>query len=155
MTTLKTGDKAPEFRLESNQGTQSLDDYSGEWTVLYFYPKDNTPGCTKEACDFRDALPGFGAQVLGVSADDLTSHAAFAGGYSLPFPLLSDPGGAVAKQYGSYGEKTTPNGQKYEGVMRSTFIIDPEGKVAEAIYNVNHDGHAQEVGKRLKELQRL
>lgn len=155
MTTLRAGDKAPVFRLGSNQGTQSLDDYSGEWTVLYFYPKDNTPGCTKEACDFRDAMPGMGAKVLGVSADDLTSHEGFAAEYSLPFPLLSDPGGAVAKSYGSYGEKTMPNGRTYEGVLRSTFIIDPEGNVAEAIYNVDHDGHAQQVGERLKDLQQL
>ena len=154
MSTLKTGDQAPGFRLGSNQGAKSLDDYSGEWTVLYFYPKDNTPGCTKEACDFRDAMPGMGAKVLGVSADDLTSHAAFAEGYSLPFPLLSDPGGEVAKSYGSYGEKTMPDGRTVEGVMRSTFIIDPAGRVAEAMYSVNPDGHAQAVGERLKELQR-
>lgn len=153
MTTLKTGDKAPGFRLESNQGEKSLDGLGGQWTVLYFYPKDNTPGCTKEACDFRDALPGYGAQVLGVSADDLTSHEAFAEGYSLPFPLLSDPGGAVAKSYGSYGEKTMPDGRTYEGVMRSTFIINPEGRVAEAMYSVNPDGHAEAVGEKLKALR--
>ena len=150
---LQTGDKAPDFTLESNQGEKSLADLHGEWTVLYFYPKDNTPGCTQEACDFRDALPGMGAQVLGVSADDLESHADFAEGHSLPFPLLSDPGGEVAKRYGSYGKKSMPNGASYEGTLRSTFIIDPEGKVAEAMYDVNHDGHAQKVSEELKQLK--
>ncbi len=151
---LSAGDAAPPFNLESNQGTKSLGDYHGKWTVLYFYPKDNTPGCTQEACDFRDAMPGMGAEVLGVSADDLSSHEGFANEYSLPFPLLSDPDGAVAKRYGSYGEKVSSStGKKYEGVLRSTFIIDPEGKVAEAMYGVNHDKHAEKVGERLRELQ--
>lgn len=151
---LSAGDAAPQFVLESNQGSKSLSDLQGEWAVLYFYPKDNTPGCTKEACDFRDALPGMGAQVLGVSADDLASHADFAEGHDLPFPLLSDPGGAVAKEYGSYREKViSSSGQKYEGVLRSTFIIDPQGKVAEAMYNVDHNGHAEKVGERIRELQ--
>lgn len=151
---LSAGDAAPTFNLESNQGTKSLEDLRGKWTVLYFYPKDNTPGCTQEACDFRDAVPGLGAAVLGVSADDLSSHEEFANEYSLPFPLLSDPDGVVAKSYGSYGEKVSSStGKKYEGVLRTTFIIDPEGKVAEAIYDVNHDGHAEKVGQRLKELQ--
>ena len=154
MSTLKTGDKAPGFRLWSNQGAKSLDDYGGEWTVVYFYPKDNTPGCTKEACDFRDAMPGMGAKVLGVSADDVTSHEGFAAEHSLPFPLLSDPGGEVAKSYGSYGEKTMPDGRTYEGVTRSTFIIDPAGIVAEAMYSVNPDGHAEAVGERLRDLQK-
>lgn len=150
---LKTGDKAPDFTLESNQGSKSLAELHGEWTVLYFYPKDNTPGCTQEACDFRDAMPGMGAKVLGVSADDLASHADFAEGHSLPFPLLSDPGGEVAKRYGSYGEKELPNGSSYEGTLRSTFIIDPEGNVAEAMYNVSHDGHAQKVSEELRALK--
>lgn len=151
---LQAGDKAPDFTLESNQGSKSLAELHGEWTVLYFYPKDNTPGCTQEACDFRDAMPGMGAQVLGVSADDLASHADFAEGHSLPFPLLSDPGGEVAKHYGAFGKKTMPHTDKtYEGVLRSTFIIDPEGKVAEAMYDVNHNGHAQKVSERLGELK--
>lgn len=153
MSTLKPGDKAPGFRLGSNQGAKSLDDYSGEWTVLYFYPKDNTPGCTKEACDFRDAMPGMGAKVLGVSADDVTSHEGFAAEHSLPFPLLSDPSGEVAKSYGSYGEKTMPDGRTYGRVTRSTFIIDPAGRIAEAMYSVNPSGHVEAVGERLKALQ--
>ena len=150
---LAVGDQAPEFTLESNQGTKSLSDYSGQWVVLYFYPRDNTPGCTQEACDFRDAMPGLGAQVLGVSADDLASHEDFAEGHNLPFPLLSDPGGEVAKRYGAYGEKKLPDGSSYEGTQRSTFIINPGGNIAEAMYNVNHDGHAQKVGDELRELQ--
>ncbi len=151
---LKTGDKAPDFTLESNQGSKSLAELHGEWTVLYFYPKDNTPGCTQEACDFRDAMPGMGAKVLGVSADDLASHADFAEGHSLPFPLLSDLGGEVAKHYGAFGQKAIPHTDKiYEGVLRSTFIIDPEGNVAEAMYDVNHNGHAQKVSEELKKLK--
>lgn len=151
---LSAGDAAPEFSLESNQGTRSLRDLHGKWTVLYFYPKDNTPGCTQEACEFRDAMPGMGAEVLGVSADDLASHADFAAGHSLPFPLLSDPDNAVAKTYGAYGERYSSSaGKTVEGVLRSTFILDPEGKVAEAMYNVDHDGHAEKIGARLRELQ--
>lgn len=151
---LSAGDHAPEFTLESNQGQKSLRDFHGNWTVLYFYPKDNTPGCTVEACDFRDAMPGMGADVVGVSADDLASHADFAADHSLPFPLLSDPGNDVAKAYGAYGERYSASaGKNVEGVLRSTFIIDPEGKIADAMYNVNHDGHADEIGKKLKALQ--
>ncbi len=151
---LRTGDPAPAFKLESNQGSKSLEDFRGEWTVLYFYPKDNTPGCTQEACDFRDAMPGMGAQVIGVSADDLDSHEAFASEHSLPFPLLADPGSELAKTYGAYGERYSASaGKTVEGVLRSTFIIDPKGKVAEAMYNVDHDQHAEKVGERLRELQ--
>ena len=151
---LSAGDRAPDFNLESNQGSKSLQDFRGEWTVLYFYPKDNTPGCTQEACDFRDAMPGMGAQVVGVSGDDVASHESFAGEFNLPFPLLSDPGHEVAKAYGAYGERYSASaGKTVEGVLRSTFVIDPEGKVAEAMYNVNHDGHAQKVGERIRALQ--
>lgn len=151
---LSAGDRAPDFSLESNEGQKSLEDFHGKWTVLYFYPKDNTPGCTAEACDFRDAMPGMGAQVVGVSADDLASHADFAADHSLPFPLLSDPSNEVAKRYGAYGERySASQGKNVEGVLRSTFIISPEGNVAEAMYNVDHNGHAAEVGERLKALQ--
>lgn len=151
-TRLKTGDEAPDFTLESNRGIQRLSDYRGQWVVLYFYPKDNTPGCTQEACDFRDALPGMGAAVLGVSADDLTSHESFASEYNLPFPLLSDPDSLTAKRYRAYGEKNL-YGKTYEGVLRTTFIINPKGKVAEAMYNVKAQGHAERVAKRLRELR--
>lgn len=149
---LSAGDDAPPFTLPSNQGEKSLKDYAGTWTVLYFYPKDNTPGCTQEACDFRDALPGMDAAVLGVSADDVASHEGFAGEYSLPFPLLSDTDNQVAKRYGSYGEKQL-YGKTYEGVLRSTFIISPEGKIAEAMYNVKAAGHAERVAKKLGALR--
>jgi peroxiredoxin Q/BCP len=151
-TRLKAGDEAPDFTLPSNQGTKSLSDYRGQWVVLYFYPKDNTPGCTQEACDFRDALPGMGAAVLGVSADDVASHESFASEYNLPFPLLSDPDSLTAKRYGAYGEKNL-YGKTYEGVLRTTFIINPKGKVAEAMYNVKAQGHAERVAKRLRELR--
>jgi len=151
---LSAGDSAPDFNLASNQGSKSLGDYRGKWTVLYFYPKDNTPGCTQEACDFRDAVPGMGAEVVGVSGDDISSHESFASEYNLPFPLLSDPDHTVARAYGAYGERYSASaGKTVEGVLRSTFIIDPEGKVAEAMYGVNHDKHAEKVGERLRELQ--
>ena len=152
MSTLQNGDQAPPFELPSTQGDKSLETYRGEWVVLYFYPKDDTPGCTAEACDFRDALPGMNASVIGVSADDMASHEAFKEKYSLPFPLLSDEGAAVARAYGSYGDKEM-GGKTYRGTLRSTFIIDPEGRVAEAMYNVSAQGHAEKVQARLAELQ--
>ena len=151
-STLQNGDQAPPFELESTQGTQSLETYQGEWVVLYFYPKDNTPGCTAEACDFRDALPGMNASVIGVSADDMASHEAFRDEYSLSFPLASDAGAEVAKAYGTYGSKEM-GGKTYTGTLRSTFIINPEGHIAEAMYNVNAQGHAEKVQARLAELQ--
>ena len=150
--TLHNGDQAPSFELESTQGTQSLKTYQGEWVVLYFYPKDNTPGCTAEACDFRDALPGMNASVIGVSADDMASHEAFRDEYSLPFPLASDEGAEVAKAYGTYGSKEM-GGKTYTGTLRSTFIINPEGHIAEAMYNVSAQGHVEKVQARLAELQ--
>lgn len=150
---LAAGDVAPEFRLESTHGVQSLEDYQGQWLVLYFYPKDDTPGCTTEACDFRDNLEQLGVPVLGVSADDIASHQGFADKYQLPFPLLSDPGAAMAKAYGSYGVKNM-YGKSFEGVLRSSFIINPQGHIAEAMYNVNAKGHVARLAKRLQELQR-
>jgi thioredoxin-dependent peroxiredoxin len=152
MTKLQKGDTAPAFNLESTNGTQVLADLKGQWTVLYFYPKDHTPGCTKEACDFRDALPGMKAHVIGVSADDLKSHEKFGEDYSLPFPLASDPDSKLAKEFGAWGKKQN-YGKEYEGLLRSTFIIDPTGKVAEAMYNVKADGHVEKVRERLSELQ--
>ncbi len=149
---LQSGDQAPPFELPSTQGTQSLDKRRGEWVVLYFYPKDDTPGCTTEACNFRDALPGMNASVIGVSADDMASHEAFREKYNLPFPLASDEGARIAKAYGTYGDKEM-GGKTYTGTLRSTFIIDPEGRVAEAMYNVSAQGHAERVQERLAELQ--
>ena len=152
MAKLSAGDKAPTFELESTQGTQDLKAYAGDWVVLYFYPKDDTPGCTKEACEFRDALPGLGAHVVGVSADDLTSHGKFEAKYSLPFPLAADEDATVAKAYGAYGEKSF-GGKTYEGVLRATFIVDPEGDVAEAMYDVKAEGHADAVRQKLLDLK--
>ncbi len=152
MPTLTAGDKAPPFKLESTRGTQDLQAYAGDWVVLYFYPKDDTPGCTKEACEFRDALPGLGAHVVGVSADDLKSHGKFEEKYSLPFPLAVDEDAAVAKAYGAYGQKSF-GGKTYEGVLRATFVIDPEGEVAAAMYDVKADGHAADVRQKLAALK--
>ncbi len=129
---LEPGDPAPPFTLTDSTGrTVSLGDFAGRNVILYFYPKDDTPGCTKEACGFRDAwdeLRELGAVVLGVSADDAASHSRFASKYRLPFTLLSDPGQTVMRAYGAYGEKTM-YGRKVVGVIRSTVWIGPDGKV--------------------------
>jgi peroxiredoxin Q/BCP len=152
MERLQAGDKAPDFTLPSTHGEQSLAAYRGRWVVLYFYPKDDTPGCTTQACDLRDHLPDLDAVVLGVSGDDLASHEAFTRKYQLPFALLSDEGFEVAKRYGAYGEKRN-FGKVYEGIIRSSFIIDPEGRIAEAKYNVKAAEHAEWVEARLEALQ--
>lgn len=129
---LQPGDRAPPFTLTDAQGRQvSLGDFAGRHVVLYFYPADDTPGCTKEACGFRDAwhdLEALGAVVLGVSGDDTDSHRRFAAKYRLPFTLLSDPGHEVMRAYGAYGEKTL-YGRKLTGVIRSTVWIGPDGRV--------------------------
>ena len=129
---LEPGDPAPPFTLTDSTGrTLSLGDFAGRHVILYFYPKDDTPGCTKEACGFRDAWDEFqklGAVVLGVSADDAASHSRFAAKYRLPFTLLSDPGQTVMRAYGAYGDKTL-YGRKVVGVIRSTVWIGPDGKV--------------------------
>ena len=153
-TKLKAGDSAPDFSLPSNQGIKTLAEHLGGWVVVYYYPKDATPGCTKEACDFRDLSSSakLNAQVLGISADDLASHETFAQQNSLPFPLLSDPEHEVALHYGAYGEKKN-YGRAYQGIIRSTFIIDPQGLIAEAMYNVKATGHAERVAKKLETLQ--
>jgi len=129
---LEPGDQAPAFSLTDAGGrTVSLGDFAGKDVVLYFYPKDDTPGCTKEACGFRDAwdeLRELGVTVLGVSADDGDSHRRFAAKYRLPFTLLSDPDQAVMRTYGAYGEKTM-YGRKVMGVIRSTVWIGPDGRI--------------------------
>jgi len=139
---------APDFTLISDAGEEvTLSSFRGQKVVLYFYPKDDTPGCTKEACSFRDDYSLFtlkGAAVLGVSPDNAASHQKFRAKYSLPFYLLSDPDHAVATLYGAWGEKKM-YGRSYEGILRSTFIIDEEGKVIKAFPNVKPEGHAQEV----------
>ncbi len=133
-------DKAPEFKLPDQQDKEvSLGDFSGKWLVLYFYPKDDTPGCTKEACDFTDGLSDFStldAEVVGVSIDDTESHRKFIAKYNLGITLLSDPEKIVHKAYGAWGIKKN-YGKEYEGTIRSTFIISPEGKIAANWRNVS------------------
>ncbi|NLJ45631.1 MAG: thioredoxin-dependent thiol peroxidase [Treponema sp.] len=142
------GDKAPDFTLEAEDGSKvSLSDFAGRTVVLYFYPKDDTPGCTKEACGFRDAYDQFqsrGAVVLGVSPDGPASHGKFKTKYSLPFRLLADPGKGTLRAYGAWGEKTM-YGKTVEGVLRSTFVIGPDGVVKAAFPRVKPEGHAQEI----------
>jgi peroxiredoxin Q/BCP len=145
---LKEGDKAPAFSLPASGGkTVSLKDLAGKKVVLYFYPKDNTPGCTKEACSLRDhnaAIAKAGAVVLGVSADSVKSHDGFAAKYRLPFPLLADAEAKVATAYGAWGEKTL-YGRKYMGMNRMTFLIDERGRIAKVWAKVKPDEHGAEV----------
>ena len=140
--------KAPAFSLKDQDGkTQRLADYAGRPVVLYFYPKDDTPGCTKEACAFRDNLPRFKpskAVVLGVSILDEASKARFAGKYDLPFPLLADPDHGVAEKFGVW-QKRSLYGRTYMGIARTTYLIGPDGKVAKRWDNVKVDGHAEAV----------
>ena len=154
---LNPGDPAPSFKLsDQNQQTHSLSDYTGKWVVIYFYPKDDTPGCTKEACSFRDEkgkLEEMGAVVLGVSADDSKSHDAFANKFGLNFPLLADTEKSMIGAYGSWGLKNI-YGKEIEGILRKTFIVDPNGKVAKVWDKVNPEGHALEVAQAITELQK-
>ena len=145
---LKEGAKAPAFSLPSDDGgTVALKDLKGKKVVLYFYPKDDTSGCTTEACEFRDswaAVKRKGAVVLGVSPDGVKSHGKFRQKYDLPFPLLADEDHAVAEAYGAWGEKSM-YGRKYFGILRTTFIIDETGRVARVFEKVKPKGHAAEV----------
>lgn len=150
---ISEGSLAPDFNLKSDDGkAYSLAEYKGKkQIVLYFYPRDDTPGCTKEACSFRDSLSSLnkvGVQVLGVSMDDLESHQKFRTKYSLNFPLLSDADGKVSKEYGVYKLKNN-YGKKYWGIERSTFIIDKDGKVKKAFRKVSVDGHVDIVRRNL------
>ncbi|HLM43298.1 MAG TPA: thioredoxin-dependent thiol peroxidase [Myxococcaceae bacterium] len=157
MTTASTlptvGAPAPAFSVRTDADeTLTLDALRGQVVVLYFYPKDDTSGCTREACDFRDehsALEAAGAVVLGVSPDDTKSHMKFATKYSLPFPLLADTERKVCDAYGVWGEKSL-YGRKFLGVTRATFVIDTEGKVAHVWPKVKVDGHVQEILQTLK-----
>ena len=153
---LSVGSIAPDFTLPDQDETlHTLKDYRGHWVVLYFYPKDDTPGCTKEACNFRDEkgrLEELGAVVLGVSADDVKSHKKFQGKYGLNFPLLSNPEKDMIQAYGAWGLKTFM-GKQYEGVFRYTYLIDPSGRIARVWDKVKPDEHAAEVAEALAELQ--
>jgi len=146
--TLREGAEAPDFNLPAGDGrTLSLHDFRGQNVVLYFYPKDNTTGCTAEACSFRDHdadLRDAGAVVLGVSPDSVKSHAGFANKYSLSFPLLSDPDHTVSNQYGVWKQKSM-YGRQYMGIERTTFLIGPDGKIKKIWPKVKVNGHTAEV----------
>lgn len=148
--------QAPSFLLTDQHGkTHRLSDYAGQWLVLYFYPKDDTPGCTTEACSFRDEyqyIQSQGAQVLGISKDSVASHLKFAQKYNLNFPLLSDPDGEVIKAYGAWGKRSM-YGRTFEGIIRSTFIINPEGTIAKHYPKVTPKEHAVAIVKDLQQLQ--
>ncbi|MDE3064838.1 MAG: thioredoxin-dependent thiol peroxidase [Acidobacteriota bacterium] len=152
MARLTEGARAPAFTLTNQRGERvALGDFKGERVVVYFYPADDTPGCTKEACQFNDELAAFrglGVSVLGISPDDAASHTRFATKYALGFDLLSDPTRAVMERYGAWGEKMM-YGKRVVGVIRSTFLIGPTGRVERAWYNVRADGHAAKVREAL------
>jgi len=152
---IESGQHAPAFSMTADDGKKvRLADLAGSPVVLYFYPKDDTPGCTKEACAFRDLkseLQKLGAKVFGVSPDDVASHAKFRDKYQLNFPLLADPDHAVAEKYGAWREKNM-YGKKSMGVQRSTYLIDREGKVAQVWKRVQVEGHDQQVLRALQEL---
>jgi len=149
---LDVGTVAPDFTLETDSGERaSLSDYRGRTVVLYFYPRDDTPGCTKEACSFRDAYDLFlekGAVVLGVSPDKAAAHGKFRAKHSLPFRLLADPEKSALKAYGAWGEKKM-YGRTVEGVLRSTYVIDGAGRIKAVFPKVKPEGHAGEILKVL------
>ena len=154
---LAVGTIAPGFTAKDTAGnTISLSDFAGKTVVLYFYPKDDTPGCTKEACAFRDAsatLKELGANVIGISGDSAESHAKFRDKYSLNFPLLADPDHAVAEKFGAYREKNM-YGKTSMGIQRSTFLIDSKGIIVKAWKRVQVDGHDAQVIEALGELKK-
>lgn len=145
---------APSFTLKDETGKHhSLSDYKGQWVVLYFYPKDDTPGCTVQACSLRDArdtLAEMGASVVGISKDGAPAHEAFKAKYTLNFTLLSDPEGEVIEQYGAWGKKMFGR----EGILRKTFLIDPEGIVRKVYGRVTPLGHGEQVVEELRRLQK-
>jgi len=154
---VEAGKKAPDFTLPADDGTKvKLSALRGQPVVLYFYPRDNTPGCTREACAFRDRkteLAKLGVRVLGVSTDTLESHGKFRDKFKLNFPLLADTEHAVAEKYGAWREKNL-YGKKSMGIQRSTFLIDAEGKVAKVWKKVSVDGHDEQVIAAVKELKK-
>lgn len=156
MAKIKIGNLAPDFKtIDQNEKTHKLSDYRGEWVLLYFYPKDDTPGCTKEACAIRDMMPDFKKlklQVFGVSVQNAKSHKKFADKYDLPFTLLVDEDQKIVNKYGVWGKKKFM-GREYMGTMRTSFLINSKGKVAKIYENVKPDTHAGEVLEDLKKLK--
>ncbi|OGI60718.1 hypothetical protein A2641_01865 [Candidatus Nomurabacteria bacterium RIFCSPHIGHO2_01_FULL_37_25] len=154
---MKLGDMAPVFSLPDQNGkTHNLSDYKGKWVLLYFYPKDDTPGCTKEACGVRDAFPKFkkmNAVVFGVSADLVVKHKKFTEKYTLPFILLSDENKDIIKKYGVWAKKKFM-GREYMGILRTSFLINPKGEIAKIYEQVKPEKHAEEVLKDLQTLQK-
>ena len=148
MSKLNIGDPAPDFQGRNQNGDKvSLSDFKGKKVILYFYPKDDTPGCTKEACNLRDhyqELVDKGYEVIGVSIDDVESHEKFAGKYDLPFHLVADPEKSIVEQYGVYGEKNS-FGKKKMGTHRITFVIDEEGKIEQVFKKVKTEDHANQI----------
>jgi peroxiredoxin Q/BCP len=148
MAKLSAGDRAPEIELpDENGNTVSLADFAGRRVVVYFYPKDDTPGCTKEACQFTDlfsSFAGLGVEILGISADSAAAHQRFRAKYDLKIKLLTDADHAVMEAYGAWGEKKN-YGKSYMGIIRSTFLVGVDGTIERAWYNVRADGHAQAV----------
>ena len=153
---LSVGDAAPDFDLPTDGGGRlSLGDLAGKWAIVYFYPRDNTSGCTKEACGFRDhyeRLRSANAEVVGVSADSVQSHDRFKAKHELPFPLVSDPDKEMLAAWGAWGEKKN-YGRTYMGIIRSTYIVDPEGRIAAAWPRVRVKGHVDAVLDRLEQLR--
>jgi len=149
---IKEGDRAPAFTAATDSGENlSLSSLHGRSVVLYFYPKDDTPGCTTEACEFRDAHPRFDAvdaTILGVSPDSVKKHQKFKTKFDLPFTLIADPDHAIADAYGVWGEKMM-FGRKYMGVLRTTFVIDGDGRIAKIFRSIKPEGHAEEVAQVL------
>lgn len=147
--------KAPDFSLADQDGRlHSLKDYAGSWLVLYFYPKDDTPGCTTEACSFRDNFTEYtkhGIAILGISKDTVKSHKKFGEKFDLPFPLLSDPEKTVIHAYESWGEKKFM-GRLFEGILRTTFLIDPKGVVQKVYENVKPSEHAESILKDIEDV---
>jgi peroxiredoxin Q/BCP len=154
---IKLGIKAKDFTAQTDGGEKiSLSDFKGKWVVLYFYPKDNTSGCTKEACGFRDNMEKItksGAVVIGVSPDSVKSHDGFKNKFNLNFILVSDTDKSICKAYDVLGEKSL-YGRKYIGVIRSTFILDDKGIIQHVYSNVHVDGHVEEVIEKIKELKK-
>ncbi len=152
---LNIGDSAPAFSAPDQNGeVRTLSEFKGSWVLLYFYPKDDTPGCTAEACELRDNMNGlrqYGVTIVGVSADDEASHKKFGDRYAVPYPLLADTEKKIIKDYEVWGEKSM-YGKTYMGILRTTFLIDGEGVIQKIYEKVKPEGHADEVLKDVKEI---